>query len=266
MIAARLVGALMLGSGLLGACQLSLGGSPSATPVALTVFAAASLTNALDTVKAAYEATGAGVTLTIATDSSAALRVQIEQGAPADVFLSADTNNPQILVDSGVAAEPITPFAANTISLVVPADNPAAIRSPADLATAGVTIVAAGSDVPISRYAVQVLDLLAPLPGYPADFTARYAANVVSEEDNVRAVLTKIESGDGDAGFVYRTDALASTSVLEIEIPVEAQVAATYAGCVIAASAHLAEATAFLAWLAGADGQAVLSEFGFVSP
>jgi molybdate transport system substrate-binding protein len=266
MIAVRLVGALMLGSGLLGACQLSLGGSPSATPVSLNVFAAASLTNALDAVKAAYEATDAGLTLTIATDSSAALRVQIEQGAPADVFLSADASNPQALVDAGTAADPITPFAANTVALVVPADNPAAIRSPADLATPGLAIVAAGSAVPISRYAAEVLDLLAQLPGYPTDFPARYATNVVSEEDNVRAVLTKIESGDGDVGFVYRTDALASTSVQEIQIPVEAQVAATYEGCVIAASAHLTEATAFLAWLAGSDGQAILSEFGFGAP
>jgi molybdate transport system substrate-binding protein len=266
MIPVRLVGALVVGSTVLGACQLSFGPLPSVTPVALTVFAAASLTNALDEVKTAYEATGAGVALTIATDSSAALRVQIQEGAPVDVFLSADTSNPQTLVDGGVAADSITPFAANTVALVVPADNPAAIRTPADLATPGVAIVAAGAEVPISRYAAQVLDLLAPLPGYPTDFAARYAANVVSEEDNVRAVLTKIESGDGDAGFVYRTDALASTQVLDIEIPVEARVAATYTGCVIADSVHVAEATAFLAWLAGADGQAILAEFGFVSP
>ncbi len=144
--------------------------------------------------------------------------------------------------------------------------NPAGIQTPADLATAGVQIIAAGPEVPITGYVADVVANLAALPDYPAGFADAYAANVVSEEDNVRGVMTKIELGEGDAGFVYQTDAQASSEVLDIPIPEEANVHAVYAGCVIADSDHLTEAAAFLDWLAGPDGQAILAEYGFVAP
>ena len=94
--------------------------------------------------KTAYEAANPGTTLTVSTDSSAALETKIEQGAPADVFLSADTTNPQKLVDGGFASGDVTPFAGNALTIIVPGDNPAGIRTPADLAKPGVKIVAAG--------------------------------------------------------------------------------------------------------------------------
>ena len=103
----------------------------------LTIFAAASLKNMLAEAETAYEASHPGTDLTISTDSSAALATQIEQGAPADVFLSADTTNPQKLVDGGFASGDAVPFAANTLTLIVPTDNPARIESPADLAKPG---------------------------------------------------------------------------------------------------------------------------------
>jgi len=235
-------------------------------PVELTVYAAASLRNALEQVEAAYEIAAPGINLVIATDSSAALRTQIEQGAPADVFLSADLGNPQQLYDAGLADGEITIFAGNTVVLIVPFDTPAAIRTPADLARDEVRIVAAGDEVPISKYVSNVVYVLARLAGYPADFSNAYAANVVSREDNVQAVVAKIELGEGDAAFVYQTDALASGSVRTVPIPDEANVQAHYAGVVMTTSAHPEAARAFLHWLTGPDGRAILAEFGFLPP
>jgi molybdate transport system substrate-binding protein len=235
-----------------------------ASKVDLTVYGASSLKGVLDKAKAAYEAAVPGTTLTIATDSSATLETQIEQGAPADVFLSADTKNPQKLVDDGFAAGDLVPFAGNLLTVVVPADNPGALKSPADLAKPGLKIIAAGDDVPITEYGTQLVANLAKEPGYPADFAAAYAANVVSKEDNVRALLAKIELGEGDAGIVYVTDAKALGKVATIDVPDAANVPATYAGVVVRSTAQAAAAAAFLDWLVGPDGQAILAGFGFL--
>ena len=191
---------------------------------------------------------------------------QIEQGAPGDVFLSADQKNPSALVDAGLADGDVTDFAGNALVIIVPSDNPARLTGPIHLARPGLKVVAAGDDVPISGYARQLVTKLAGLPGYPADFAAAYAANVVSKEDNVKAVVTKIELGEGDAAIVYRTDALASSNVQAIELPDKASVSATYAGVVLKASKHLAAGHAFLEWLTGSEGAAILARFGFVAP
>lgn len=241
---------------------------PSATAAArvdLTVYGAASLKGVLDRVESAYEAAAPGVTLTISTDSSATLETRIEQGAPVDVFLSADTKNPQKLIDAGLTGGALVPFAGNRLTVVVPAGNPAGIRTPADLAKAGVKVIAAGDAVPISRYAAELVANLAKEPGYPADFATAYAANTVSREDSVRAVIAKLELGEGDAGIVYVTDAKASTKVTTVAVPDSANVTATYAGVVVKASTHAAAAGAFLAWLAGPGGQAILGTFGYLA-
>jgi molybdate transport system substrate-binding protein len=232
----------------------------------LTVFGAASLTEALTAVKAAYQAAHPGTSLVISTDSSAALATQIEQGAPADVFLSADTENARRLVDGGFARGQPVSFAANELAIVVPAGNPAGLASPADLARPGLKVIAAGVEVPITGYATQLVANLAALPGYPADFEAAYAANVVSREDNVKAVLAKIALGEGDAGIVYRTDAESSPRVDTIAIPAGANVRASYAGVVVGSSPRPGAAQAFLDWLTGPAGQAILASFGFVAP
>jgi molybdate transport system substrate-binding protein len=241
---------------------------PSAAAVAspLTIYGAASLKGALEQMKTAWEAKNPGSTLTISTDSSSALETQIEQGAPADVFLSADTSNPRKLTDKGLADGSGENFAGNVLTVIVPTANPAGIQSPADLAKAGVKVIAAGDDVPITKYAKQAVDNLAKVSGYPADFAAKYAANVASKEDNVKAVVTKIELGEGDAGIVYVTDAKASKKVTPIEIPNDANVPATYAGAVVKASSHAADAHAFLDWVNGPEGQAILASFGFLPP
>jgi molybdate transport system substrate-binding protein len=241
----------------------------SATPpaaVELMIYGAASLKGALDKARTAYEAAVPGVTLTISTDSSSALETKIEQGAPADVFLSADTSNPKKLVDAGLADGPAVNFAGNKLTVIVPASNPAAIQTPADLAKAGVKVIAAGDAVPITKYASQLVANLAKEPGYPADFVALYTVNIVSKEDNVKAVVAKIELGEGDAGIVYVTDAAASTRVATVDVPDSANVLASYAGVVVKASPNAAAARAFLAWFAGPAGQAILTSFGFLLP
>ncbi|MFL5756468.1 MAG: molybdate ABC transporter substrate-binding protein [Chloroflexota bacterium] len=233
-------------------------------PASLTIFGAASLKGALDKAKPAYETANPGTTLTISTDSSSALETQIEQGAPADVFLSADTTNPKKLIDAGFASGPAIPFAANKLTVIVPIANPAGLTTPADLAKPGVKVIAAGDTVPITKYATRLVGNLAKESGYPADFAARYTANIASKEDNVKAVVAKIELGEGDAGVVYATDAKASTKVKTIDVPDSANVPATYDGVVVKASHDHGAAQAFLSWLAGPSGQAILASFGFL--
>jgi molybdate transport system substrate-binding protein len=238
----------------------------SAAPANLTIYGASSLKAVLAKVKTAYEAANPGTTLTISTDSSSALETKIEQGAPADVFLSADTANPQKLVDKSLASGSVTKFAKNLLTVIVPSGNPAGITSPADLAKTGVKVIAAGDTVPITKYATQLVANLAKSAGYPADFAAKYTANVVSKQDNVAAVVSQIELGEGDAAIVYATDAKSSTKVATVEVPASANVPATYGGVAAKASTNVAAAKAFLTWLAGADGQAILASFGFLPP
>ncbi|HTC86619.1 MAG TPA: molybdate ABC transporter substrate-binding protein [Candidatus Acidoferrum sp.] len=246
----------------------SAAASTAATPAAgasLTIYGASSLKAALAKLQTAYIAAYPGTTITISTDSSSALETKIEQGAPADIFLSADTSNPQKLVDKGLAG-PITRFAGNLLTVIVPTANPGAIQTPADLAKSGVKVIAADDTVPITKYATMLVANLAKQSGYPADFVAKYTANIVSKEDNVAGVVSKIELGEGDAGIVYVTDAKTSTKVTTIAVPAGANVPATYSGAVVKASANAAAAQTFLAWLAGTDGQAILATFGFLPP
>ena len=255
-----------LALGLVAACSTASGGGSTPQGVELTVYAAASLKGALEAAKNAYAVAAPGVTLTVATDSSSTLRTQIEQGAPADVFLSADQTNPTRLIDGGLAAGAAVDFAGNTLVVIVPLTNPAGIAAPADLAKPGLKIIAAGAEVPITTHATQAVENLATQPGYPPAFAAAYAANIVSKEDNVKAVVAKVELGEGDAAIVYTTDAKASTKVKPIESPSTANHPADYAGIVVKASAHVEAARAFLTWLAGPGGQAVLTTFGFLPP
>lgn len=236
---------------------------PTAPPVELTIYAAASLKTVLEQVKAAYEAANPGTALTISTDSSAALEAQIEQGAPADVFLSADTTNPAKLRAGGFAAADPVAFTRNTLVIIVPEGDGGVVASPFDLARPGLKVIAAGDDVPITKYATKLIQNLAAQPAAPAAFAQAYARNIVSKEDNVRAVVAKIELGEGDAAIVYVTDAAGKVETVAIT-PEGANVPATYAGVVLAASRRQAAATAFLAWLTSADGQAIFASFGFL--
>jgi molybdate transport system substrate-binding protein len=240
--------------------------SQGATLPSLTVFAAASLTKPFTIMGQAWAAQHAGSTLTFSFDASSALRAQIEQGAPVDVFASADLKHPQALIDECLAPAPIITFASNHLVIVVPKANPAGITSPADLAKPGVRIVAAGPDVPITKYAEQVIDNLAAQPDAPAGYAAAVHANIVSREDNVAAVLSKIELGEGDAGIVYVSDAASSTAVSTVEIPAAVNLLATYGAVEVAATTVPDGAAAFLGYLTGPEAQAILAQYGFLPP
>jgi molybdate transport system substrate-binding protein len=256
--------AVLLALAALGAACAPRASALMPAPVELTILAAASLREPLRDVSVAYEA-ATGMRLVVVTDASSALRVQVEQGARADVFLSADTDNAAALASAGLTDGSIVEFTGNRLAVIVPADNPGRLGGPADLARPGVAIVAAGDQVPITRYASELVARLAALPGYPPDFATAYAANVVTREDNVRSVLAKIELGEGDAAIVYATDAATADDVTALAIPHGAGVTATYAGAVLSSAADPGAARAFLAWLAGPAGSAILVEHGFVA-
>jgi molybdate transport system substrate-binding protein len=257
---------LLLFALLAAACTTGSAAPAAGGSIELQVYGAASLKPALDRIVDAYGSSRPGVTLTVSTDSSTALATKIEQGAPADVFLSADTANPQRLVGDGLAAGPMVVFAGNELTIIVPKANPAGIASPVDIARPGVKVVAAARGVPIQTYTARWVAEVAALPAYRPDFAAGYAANVVSREDNVGAVVAKIALDEGDAAVVYVTDARASGGVATIEIPADQNVSASYGGVVVKASPHVDAATAFLDWLKGPDGQAILATFGFLPP
>ncbi len=240
--------------------------APGPVPMDLTVAAASSLRDAVTALTGSYAADHPGITFTITTDSSATIRAQIEQGAPVDVFLSADTRNPQALADGGlVEGLPVT-FAANALALVVPTDNPAGITEPADLARPGVRVVGAADSVPIAAYTARVIAALGASTADPAGFVAAVEANVVSREENVAAVIARVELGDADAAFVYATDVASGANVLSIPVPASANVRAEYAGVVVKGGSNTSVAGEFLAWVAGEGGRVVLSSFGFLAP
>jgi len=251
--------ALALGVAVLGACA-----SPPAAPTTLNVYAAASLQDVLEELISAYREDHPDVQVVPAFDATSTLRTQIEEGAPADVFLAADTSNPQALHDAGLAGTPVT-FTANRVTLIVPKDNPAGIGDWTDLASGDVTIIAAGEEVPITTYAERTIDNLAALPDAPPGYAAAVATAIASREDNVRAVLTKIELGEGDAAFVYVTDAASSQDITELGVPEAASAEATYDGTVIGDDPP-AQAQEFLDWLTGNEAQAVFDSFGFITP
>jgi molybdate transport system substrate-binding protein len=237
--------------------------SVSGRNVSLTVFAASSLKDVFTALGDAWDQRRQ---MRYSFDSSSALAAQIQQGAPGDIFASADTKNPDALAAAGLTLGPSVPFAGNTLVIIVPADNPASIGKPADLANPGVRIVAAGPDVPITEYADQAVANLAKLPGYPAGYAARVGANAVSREDNVAAVVAKIALGEGDAAIVYATDAKTSNQVRAITIPAEANVTATYAAVALTSGTNQSVSPGFLDWLKGPVAQGILADHGFLPP
>jgi molybdate transport system substrate-binding protein len=230
------------------------------------VYAASSLGNAFHELATAYEAQHSDVQIILATDSSSALRTRIEQGAPADVFAAADTENPAKLERAGLTRGSPVDFATNRLAIVVPSDNPAGIAVGTDLARPGVRVVAAADGVPITRYATELLRRLAGVPGAPADLVARVERNVVSREDNVSAVLAKVKLGEADAGIVYATDARAASDVRSVPIPDAVNVDAVYAAVAVARNSSAPAPTAddFVAWLRAPSAQAILAAAGFL--
>jgi molybdate transport system substrate-binding protein len=222
----------------------------------LNVFAAASLTGAFNAAKTTLGSTTPGVSLTFNFAGSNTLVTQIQQGAPADVFASADQANMQKVVDAGGISGTPEVFATNSLEIIVAPGNPKGIRGLADLSASGLLYVTAGPDVPIGKYALQVFEkagVTAPSP--------------VSLEADVKAVVTKVTSGEVDAAIVYATDVTAAGSKAEgVAIPTAANVVATYPLGVTAEASNPKGAAAWIAFITGEEGQAILAEHGFGAP
>jgi molybdate transport system substrate-binding protein len=232
----------------------------------ITVFAAASLHEAFDA--AAAQFTGqTGIAVTFSYGGSDALAAQIAQGAPADVFASANVKQMQKVADAGALAAPAQTFARNRLVIIVPNANPGKVAGLADLARPGVRVVLAAPDVPVGNYARTAFAKLAGSNGLPADFTAAVEKNVVSNELDVKAVATKIALGEGDAGVVYVTDVTSTiaSSVHVIDFPPGGAPEATYPIAVLKSAPNADGARAFVAFVLH-DGQAFLKERGFLAP
>jgi len=227
---------------------LALPGSASGgTPV--TVFAAASLTQALPRIDPAPRYSFAG---------SDQLAIQIQQGAPADVFAAASPKQPELLFRNGLVRRPVV-FATNKLIVLVPRSNPAHIQSVYDLRRAGVKIVIGDATVPIGTYTRQILETLG--------ITADVSRNVVSEETDVKGIVTKVALGEADAGFVYRTDAKpVAQRTRSVALPNWAQPAIRYEVAVVKASPRPQAAAAFVKKLLSRRGRLLLKQAGFGLP
>ena len=233
----------------------------SSSQVPLSVFAASSLTEAFEDLERGFEAAHAEIDVTLAFAGSQVLRLQIEQGAAADVFASADERHMLALVDAGLVDHGEV-FATNELVVIVPRDAPDAITRFADLPSAQ-RIVVGTKAVPVGKYAAEMLDRADAVVG--EGFAARVHAHVVSEESNVRLVRAKVELGEADAAIVYRTDAVASDRVRIVDIPAEINVRAKYPIGTVASSTHAKEATSFIAYVRSPDGRTTLQQHGFSS-
>ena len=215
----------------------------------ITVFAAASLAQVFPQIDRAPRYSFAG---------SDQLALQLQQGAPADVYAAASPKYPELLHRNGLLRKPVV-FATNKLIVIVPRANPTRITSIYDLRRSGLRIVIGDKSVPIGAYTRQLLDTL----GIAADVMR----NVVSEETDVKGIVTKVALGEADAGFVYRTDAKpVAKQVKDIALPGWAQPPVRYELAVVAASTHLAATRAFVQRVLSRRGRLLLRRAGFGTP
>jgi molybdate transport system substrate-binding protein len=237
--------------------------APTTTTVAvqgdINVFAAASLTDAFNAVGAAYSQMYPQAKATFSFDASSTLVNQITLGAPADLFASADQTNMTKLVNGGLNGAPPQIFATNVLQIIVPAGNPQGVTGVADLANPALKVVLCDytttPPVPCGQYAKQILD------------AAKVNVTPVSLEQNVKGVVTKVTTGEADAGIVYSTDVIAAGSkAAGVDIPKDINVVARYPIAPVKTSQNSAADQAFISFLRGTQGQAILEKYGFLPP
>ena len=244
-----------------GMAPTTISGS-SPKPRTLNVFAAASLTDAFTEIGKNFEAANPGVTLSFNFAGSQALRTQIEEGAPADVFASANkTEMDNLISGSFVNQDAAQVFLNNKLIVILPANNPAGLAELEDLAKPGMKLVLAAEEVPVGKYTRQALDTMNGKFG--SDFKDKVLTNLVSNEDNVKQVVAKVQLGEADAGIVYTSDAIAAPDLKTIEIPAELNVIAKYPIAPLAKSANADLAQVFIEYILSSDGQDILQKWGF---
>ena len=237
--------------------------SMAKAPQTLTVFAAASLNDAFRELGKAFEQTHPGTVVQFNFSGSQDLSTQLQAGALADVFASANAEELGHLIDAGLVAQDAAQvFIHNRLVVILPADNPAGLTALADLAQPGLKLVLAAEDVPVGHYARQVLENLNA--AYGADFKPRVLANLVSNETNVKQVVTKVGLGEADAGIAYQSDITAAPSMKAIDIPAEYNVTAEYPIAPLKQALHPQQADEFIQFVLSTEGQAILQKWGFI--
>lgn len=234
---------------------LAVAGCGEATGRMVLVSAAASLTDAFTEIEARYEATHPGVDLVMNFGGSSSLREQILEGAPVDVFASADVSNMGRVVEAGlVEGEPVI-FAENSLQIAVPAGNPAHVDGLDDFADEDLLVGVCAEGVPCGDFAREALA------------NARVSAAIDTNEPDVRALLTKIAEGELDAGIVYITDVASSNgTVVGVSIPDEVNVVAQHPIAVMSGAPNPSDAAALVELVLSTEGRAILGEFGFTVP
>jgi len=231
----------------------------------LTVFTAASLTGTFGEIGQLYE-NETGMSVAFNFDGSQALRTQIENGAYADLFASANKRHMNALRDGGlINNSSMVVFTRNRISLIIPRDNPAGISNLSDLARPGLKIVMGTKDVPVGDYALQIIDKLGNDSAYGPDYRAAVLDNVISQETNVNYVVTKVALGEADVGFAYVSDITEDMAdrVDKIDIPDEFNVIAEYPIAVMRESERPAQSQDFVNLVTSDRGKAILERYGF---
>ena len=234
----------------------------------VVVFAASSLTDAFQDMATTFQQANPGAKVTFNFGASSQLATQLGQGARADVLASAD----QTQMDNAKKADAIggqdRVFARNRLVVITPKDNPKQINHLKDLAKDGVKLVTAQPSVPIGQYTAQMLDKAVADPTtYGSDFKVKVEANIVSREENVRQVVSKVQLGEADAAVVYSTDATPQVrdQLQIVQVPDALQSLATYP-IAVAKGANAAGGEAFVDYVLGPDGQATLAKWGFLPP
>lgn len=239
-----------------------------AAATTLTVFAAASLTEAFTEIGQNFSEANPGVEVTFNFAGSQQLAQQIGEGAPADVFASANAKQMSVAIDTGrIITGTQHTFVRNRLVAVTPADNPGGVATLSDLSKAGLKIVLAAKEVPVGQYALDFLDKAEADGSLGAGYKDAVIANVVSYEENVRAVLAKVTLGEADAGIIYSSDIAqeASDQVQRIDIPDNLNTVASYPIAPLSDSPNAEVAQQFIDYVLATEGQQLLESYGFIA-
>jgi molybdate transport system substrate-binding protein len=234
-------------------------GQPGGT---LNVFAAASLIDAFEEMREVFEEDNPGAEVRLNFAGSSKLLTQIQQGAPADVFASADEEKMNVALQNELVEEP-RPFVTNELAVIVPEDNPAGVGSLEDLAGEDVMLVLAEEGVPVAKYAKEMLQKADA--EYGEGFSGRVLGNVVSREVDVKAAANRVSLNEADATFVYESDITPDIEerVEVVEIPPEFNVVATYPIAVTTAAQNKELANLWVEFVFSEEGQSILRSWGF---